>query len=248
GPRAAVAGSSVRDELQQRPVRVAEVEARALPSGRAALHGSELDGDAVRGEMRGGGLDMSWPFEARVAVAGRHRQPRHRVGMDSGPVAIELRVAEAIGPAVALPDQLGAQHVAIEGIGAHPVGDVDDAVVQFELGHDGLWGQTPDLDVDGDRATLVRAPTPPRHQGAGGSSAVPWPPAARRPRCACPARSPDRSQTAGGSRCCTAWPVPRGKYFRSCPATPRCGPCRYSGTTKACRNPGRSRARPPPSS
>src|SRR5262249_40220603 len=80
----------------------------------------------------------TFPLEADIAVAGLHRQARHDHAAHPGPVKIELGIAEPVGKKLPARHYLGAHHIAIEGIGALPVGDVDDAVVEFDgKGH---WG------------------------------------------------------------------------------------------------------------
>jgi hypothetical protein len=74
--------------------------------------------------------DRTVPFEAEVAVAGLNRQPRHLGGMKAGPVQIELRGAEAVGPTLRAANELGAEHVVVERVRALPVGHMHDAVIE----------------------------------------------------------------------------------------------------------------------
>jgi hypothetical protein len=57
-------------------------------------------------------------------------------GVDSGPVDVQLRVAEPVRVAAgAGGDDLGADDVAVEAVRRLPVGDGDDAVVEADRGH-----------------------------------------------------------------------------------------------------------------
>src|SRR5258708_36385871 len=82
--------------------------------------------------MRDGIGDRAFPFETDVAIAGLHRQPGHDHAAHAGSVKIELGIAEPIGKKLSARHHLGAHHVAVEGIGPLPVGDMDDAVVEFD--------------------------------------------------------------------------------------------------------------------
>src|SRR5438067_1191464 len=68
----------VGDELQQRPVGIAEVHRQAGAAGAVARDGPQVDRDAVRLEMRHGLLDRALPDEREVGHAGSGRDPRHR--------------------------------------------------------------------------------------------------------------------------------------------------------------------------
>src|SRR5690348_10274037 len=104
----------VGDELHERAVRVAEVDAAALAERRDARDRSELDRDAVAGEVIDRRLDRSRPPEAHVAVAGAHAVAGDRLGRDPGSVDVELTSGEAVDEAGAALDHLGTDHVAIE--------------------------------------------------------------------------------------------------------------------------------------
>src|SRR5262245_62524354 len=82
--------------------------------------------------MRDGVRDRAFPFEAEVAVARLHRQPRHLGGREARAMQIELGVAEPVAPSRWPPHQLRPKHIAIERVGTLPVGDMDDAVVELD--------------------------------------------------------------------------------------------------------------------
>src|SRR5262245_28487961 len=82
--------------------------------------------------MRDRILDRPGPLETEIAVAGLHREPRHLRGMEAWPMQVELRGAEAIGPAGRALHQLGAEHAAVERIGALPVRNMHDAMVKCD--------------------------------------------------------------------------------------------------------------------
>src|SRR5262245_20061705 len=137
--RSWASAGSVGDELHQRPVGVAEVDARALPERAVALDRTELDRDLMLVQVLDGALDRAVPAETDVAVARAHAVPRDWVRVDAGAVDIELLVVEgavreSLG-AVAGPepvreagpagDDLGADDVRVEPVRALPVGDRD---------------------------------------------------------------------------------------------------------------------------
>src|SRR5262249_3006910 len=84
----------VRHELHQRAVRIAEVDAGAPALGAEALHRPGLDLDAAAAEMGDGVGDRSRPFEAEIAVARLHRQPRDLGRLHARAMHVELLVAE----------------------------------------------------------------------------------------------------------------------------------------------------------
>src|SRR5665213_388579 len=90
-----------------------------------------MDRHVVLVQMLDGAFDWAIPFKTEIAVAGLHRQTRDLGGADALAVDVELLVTEAISPANRALHQLGAHDVAIEGVGAIPVGDMDDAVVEL---------------------------------------------------------------------------------------------------------------------
>jgi hypothetical protein len=127
--------SGVRDELEQRAVRVTEVHARALSASSRPLDGPRLDLYLVGAQVLHGLLDRAGPDEAEVAVPGTHRLGRDQAAdIRVGAVDVQPLVAEGIGePAVLERDDLGAEDVAVEGVRATPVADRDDDVVEREL-------------------------------------------------------------------------------------------------------------------
>src|SRR6516162_10258070 len=74
----------------------------------------------------------SIPFEAQIAVPRLDRQARHFGRMHAWSMQIELRRAEAVCPSLPAANEFGAQHVAIEGVRALPVGDMHDAVIESD--------------------------------------------------------------------------------------------------------------------
>ena len=120
----------IRHEFHQRAVGIAEIDAGALPLGAEALQRTPLDGDTAALKVLYRIRDRSAPFKTKIAVAGRDRKPRHFRGLDAGAMNVELPVAETIGVADRPGDQLGAEHLGVEGVRALPVGHVDHAMVE----------------------------------------------------------------------------------------------------------------------
>src|SRR5487761_532784 len=122
---------TVRDQLEQRAVRVAEVHAGASAAPARAGRRAELDLNAAGEEMRDRFLRRAVPAEAEVAVAGLDRigRARHRARARAVDVQL-LAVRQAVG--VAAPGDLlhlDPEHVRVEAIGALVVGDCYDDVV-----------------------------------------------------------------------------------------------------------------------
>ena len=158
--------------------------------------------------------------------------------VDAGAVAVELGVAEAIGPAVVLPDQLGTQHVAVERVGALPIRDVDDAMIELQFGM-----------RCSRRLTLCVWLMNPAGRGAAGFSA--WRLSSRRhvvlgARAGQAAQRRHERQAAFDAVLLGRRDARR--IIETAERHARCDPCRRSGRTAACRSRGRSRARPLPSS
>src|SRR6185437_901274 len=107
----------------------------ARPFGAEALQGPALDRDIVGLQMRDRISDWSLPFEAEIAVAGLHRQPRHFRRLDAGTVHVELLVAETIGPAGWPLHQFRAHHLGIKPVRPLPLRDVNDAMIEFDGRH-----------------------------------------------------------------------------------------------------------------
>src|SRR3974390_3280059 len=84
--------------------------------------------------MRDRALDRPAPLEAEITVARLHRHPRDFRRFNARPMHVELRITEAIGEAYRPVYQLGAHHFDVELIGAFPVSNVDDAVIELR-GH-----------------------------------------------------------------------------------------------------------------
>jgi hypothetical protein len=75
-------------------------------------------------------VDRTVPDEAEVCAARSDRRVGVRLAVDAGPVDVQLVRAEAVHVALAARDQLGAEHVGVEGVRPVPVGDGDDAVIE----------------------------------------------------------------------------------------------------------------------
>src|SRR5215472_14495136 len=121
----------IRHEFKQRAVGIPKINAGALAFGAVTFHRSKLDRHPVTRKMCNGIADRALPFEADVAIAGLHRKARHDHPAHARSMKIELGIAEPISKKFPARHHLGADDVAIEGIRALPIGDVDDAVVKF---------------------------------------------------------------------------------------------------------------------
>src|SRR5579859_212480 len=131
-PICAAARSAVNDELEQRSIRIAKVQARA-GTARADALGRAFDHlDAVRGQVRLRLFDRAVPAEAQVAVPRPHRVDRARRRGVAGTVDVELGAAgESIADApIRQVDHLGAEDVAVERGRAVVVRDGDDDVIE----------------------------------------------------------------------------------------------------------------------
>src|SRR5215468_11166421 len=120
----------VGNEFQQRAVGVAEIDAGAGALGVEALDRPGVDRDPATLKVGDGVGNRPVPLEAEVAVARLDRQPRHLGRMKARSMQIELRGAEPTGPALRAPNELGAEHIAVERVRALPVRDVHHAVVE----------------------------------------------------------------------------------------------------------------------
>ena len=76
-------------------------------------------------------LDGALPFEAKIAIAGLHRQARNFSGLHARPVNVELLVAETIGPTGRSLHQFGAHDLAVELVRSVPIGDVNHAMIKL---------------------------------------------------------------------------------------------------------------------
>src|SRR5262245_49221133 len=83
----------VRDELEQRPVGVAEVDALALAVGAAARDRADLDLDASGRQVLDRAGDRAVPHEAQIAVPRADAVARDRRGVHARPVDVQLLVA-----------------------------------------------------------------------------------------------------------------------------------------------------------
>src|SRR5262245_30290861 len=83
-----------------------KIDRSLRPFGAKTLQWSALDRNSVRLEVRDRAFDRALPFEAKIAVARLHRQPRNLLRGHARPVHIELLVAKSIGPADRPRDQL----------------------------------------------------------------------------------------------------------------------------------------------
>src|SRR5262249_29603428 len=90
----------IRNEFQQRAVGVAEIDAGAGALCAEALDRPGVDGHTAALEMDDGICDRPVPLEAKIAVAGRDRQPRHLGRMKARTMQVELRGAKTVGPAL----------------------------------------------------------------------------------------------------------------------------------------------------
>ena len=80
--------------------------------------------------MLDAGRRSTRPSGSRRGCAGRDGLARARPAARARAVHAELLIAEPVRPPGAARDKLGAEHVAIEGVRALPVGDCDDRVVE----------------------------------------------------------------------------------------------------------------------
>src|SRR6516225_9071963 len=120
----------IGNEFQQRAVGVAEIDAGAGALGAEALDRPGVDRDTAALKVGDGVRNRPVPLEAQIAVARLDRQPRHLGWVKARPMQIELRGAEPVGPALRAPNKLGAEHIAVEHVGALPVRDMHHAVVE----------------------------------------------------------------------------------------------------------------------
>src|SRR5262249_10414830 len=120
----------IGNEFQQRAVGVAEIDAGAGALGAEALDRPGVDRDTAALKVDDGVGNRPVPLEAEVAVAWLHWKPRHLGGMKARSMQIELRTAEPVGPPLRAPNELGAEHIAVERVRALPVRDMDHAVVE----------------------------------------------------------------------------------------------------------------------
>src|ERR1700730_3460992 len=125
----------IGNEFQQRTVGIAEIDAGAGPFGAEALDRPGVDRDPAALKVGDSIRKRPVPLEAEIAVARLDRKPRHLGWMKARPMQIELRRAEPVGPALRTPNELGAEHIAVERVRALPVRNMYHAVVEG----DGQW-------------------------------------------------------------------------------------------------------------
>src|SRR5581483_8764111 len=121
----------IRDEFEQRSVRIAEIDARPLTFCAVACDRSKLDRHPARRKMRDRPGNRADPLETEVAVAGSYRVARDRDGLDARPVEIELRVTEAVDKALVARNDPGAEDTGIKIVRARPIRDMHDTMIQF---------------------------------------------------------------------------------------------------------------------
>src|SRR6185312_1112928 len=121
----------VADELHERAIRIAEIDAGAFALPAEARHRSQLDLDAVGAQMLHRTLDRAVPAETEIAVSGLDRDARQRLGLHARPVAIQLLAAqpENVGATFAR-NRLGTDDFGIERPRPIPVGNMDHTVIE----------------------------------------------------------------------------------------------------------------------
>jgi hypothetical protein len=127
--------SSVGDELEQRAVRITEVDARAGSLRTRARDRAVLDGYVVRLKMLDRLRGRSLPDKAEVRVAWENRHARNGVWVKAWAVTVQQLLADAIGVPNVATDDFGAEHVSIKGVGPLPVADVNNDMVKRTDSH-----------------------------------------------------------------------------------------------------------------
>jgi hypothetical protein len=123
----------IRNELHQLAIRIAEINTDTLSLHARSDNRTDFDRHLERGEVRYGDFDQARPFEAEVAAASWNWNPRVRLARLARTMHIQLFAPKAIRPTIWESNQLCSQDVAIKAIGALPVGDGDDTVVELWL-------------------------------------------------------------------------------------------------------------------
>jgi hypothetical protein len=157
GSPASFRSAPVGDELHQAPVGIAEVDARPTSSGTVALGWANLDRYAMALQVLDSTLDPTTPLKAQIAVTRRHRNSGDGVRDHAGTVDVKLLAAEPVCPgAMALVDQLRAEHVAIKRVRDRPIRDMDHAVIELreQTSHrlntiEGVWYRSPTVGAPG---------------------------------------------------------------------------------------------------
>src|SRR5262249_17706439 len=120
----------IGDKFQQRTLGITAIDACACPFGAEALDRPGVDRDMAALKVGDGVRNRPVPLEAQIAVARLDRKPRHLGRVKARPMQIELHGAEPVGPAPRTPNELGAEHIAVERIRALPIRDMDHAGVE----------------------------------------------------------------------------------------------------------------------
>jgi hypothetical protein len=122
----------VRDELEQRAVRVSEVHALPGAAGADAFDRARLELHTVAAQVLHRRLDRARPLEAEVAVPRPYRLVGDELAdVGAGPVDVQPLLADRVGDAVRPErDDLGPEDVPVEGVRPLRVGDADDDVVE----------------------------------------------------------------------------------------------------------------------
>src|SRR5947209_2772407 len=95
-------------------------------------HRSNLYRSLLLFQMRNRALDRPRPDKADVAVSGLHGQSRHGICLKARSMAIQLHVTKTIRVTLTALDHTHSEHARVEIVRARPIGDVDDAVIEFD--------------------------------------------------------------------------------------------------------------------
>src|SRR6478735_4265210 len=106
--RTAHASLVVRDELEQRPVGIAKVDAPPLSSRAEAPYWPKFDCNTVICKVGHGVVDLALPHKAQVGPARCDGRPCVRCALDSRTVDVQLVRPEAIREAGAGSNDVGA--------------------------------------------------------------------------------------------------------------------------------------------
>ena len=106
----------VRDKLQERSIRIPEINRRAITPGTGPSDRSKFYPDTMSFEVVHSILDRANPFKAKVTAARRHRNSGQRVRLHSRTMQIELGIFEPISPTPFFRDQLDANDLTIKGV------------------------------------------------------------------------------------------------------------------------------------
>lgn len=120
----------VGDELEQRAVRITEVDTVPGSVGSVTRDGPELDRDTVLLEVQYRLRDWTLPTEAKIAAAGWYGDAGNRMRADAGAMNVQLLVPQPVGAAFSDSNEFSIEHVVVEGVGPIPIRDVDDRMVE----------------------------------------------------------------------------------------------------------------------